>query len=89
MTDFPTRPQSTVAAEKTKPNQGVAFDMMIHRIHTGENLQAMGKEYTIVGFGGSFNDFDDFAATGLRELRCEHAGQCAHGSLGGPSLSAR
>jgi len=59
MTDFPTRPQATVAAQKTMPNQGVAFDLMIHRIHTGENLQAQGRDYTIVGFGGSINDFTD------------------------------
>jgi OmcA/MtrC family decaheme c-type cytochrome len=30
---------------------------MVHKIHTGENLQAPG--YTIVGFGGSHNDFSD------------------------------
>jgi OmcA/MtrC family decaheme c-type cytochrome len=59
MSDFPTRPQATDPAEKNKPNQGIAFDLMVHRIHTGENLQAMGRDYTIVGFGGSINDFTD------------------------------
>jgi OmcA/MtrC family decaheme c-type cytochrome len=32
---------------------------MIHRIHTGENLVPLGASYTIVGFGGSHNDFTD------------------------------
>ncbi len=32
---------------------------MIHKIHTGEGLTAAGQNYTIVGFGGSHNDFTD------------------------------
>jgi len=59
MTDFPTRPQAVDPAQRTMPNQGIAFDLMVHRIHTGEKLQAMNREYTIVGFGGSINDFTD------------------------------
>ena len=46
-----------MAAERTKPNEGIAFDLMVHRIHTGVNLPAMGRSYTIIGFGGSQNDF--------------------------------
>jgi OmcA/MtrC family decaheme c-type cytochrome len=31
--------------------------MMVHKIHTGVNLPSFGATYTIVGFGGSHNDF--------------------------------
>ena len=55
--DFTQRPSATVTAERSKPNQGIAFDLMVHRIHTGTNLPTMGRSYTIVGFGGSQNDF--------------------------------
>ena len=47
------------ATDKTAPPQGIAFDLMVHRIHTGENLKADKKSYTIMGFGGSHNDFTD------------------------------
>lgn len=58
MSDFPTRPSATDPSEKNKPNQGIAFDLLVHRIHTGDNLPATGHgDYTVVGFGGSINDF--------------------------------
>ena len=57
--DESTRPSATVASDKTAPVQGVNFAYMIHRIHTGENLAALGAGYTIVGYGGSHNDFSD------------------------------
>jgi OmcA/MtrC family decaheme c-type cytochrome len=59
MTDFPVRAQATDPAERTKPPQAVNFNLMIHRIHTGENLQSYNRDYTIVGFGGSINPFDE------------------------------
>ena len=31
--------------------------MMIHKIHTGSKFAAAGQTYSIVGFGGSHNDF--------------------------------
>jgi OmcA/MtrC family decaheme c-type cytochrome len=59
-TDAPTRGQATVAAEKTKPFQAVNFALMIHKIHTGEKMKSdFGTQYTIVGFGGSINDFTE------------------------------
>lgn len=58
-TDAARRPMSVVAADRALPPQGINFNLMIHRIHTGENLQADNKSYTIVGFGGSHNDFTD------------------------------
>ena len=58
-TDAPTRP-SGPAAEKAKPNQSVNFALMIHKIHTGEKMTTdFNTTYTIVGFGGSVNPFND------------------------------
>jgi OmcA/MtrC family decaheme c-type cytochrome len=57
-TDGARRPGATVASDKALPNQGIDFDLMVHRIHTGENLPA-NRPYVVVGFGGSHNDFSD------------------------------
>jgi OmcA/MtrC family decaheme c-type cytochrome len=45
------------------PAQSVDFRMMIHKIHTGEEL---GSEYVIYGFGGTKNDFSDVRYPGDR-----------------------
>jgi OmcA/MtrC family decaheme c-type cytochrome len=57
-TDASTRSSATVTAQQSLPPQGINFAMMIHKIHTGANLEAVyGKDYIIVGHGGSENDF--------------------------------
>ncbi|MGP8243549.1 MAG: OmcA/MtrC family decaheme c-type cytochrome [Bryobacteraceae bacterium] len=56
-TDSSTRPSATVVSQRSLPNQGVNFTMMIHKIHSGVNLAADGASYTIIGHGGSVNDF--------------------------------
>ncbi len=56
-TDAALRSSAMVAADKTAPAQGVNFAYMVHRIHTGVSLVSQGATYTIVGFGGSHNDF--------------------------------
>jgi OmcA/MtrC family decaheme c-type cytochrome len=56
-TDSSTRPSATVVAQRSLPNQGVDFNLLVHRIHTGVNLPALGASYTVIGFGGSINDF--------------------------------
>lgn len=56
-TDAAQRPSATDPAERTKPNQGINFNLLIHRIHTGENLKDAGKSYTVIGRNGSLNDF--------------------------------
>jgi OmcA/MtrC family decaheme c-type cytochrome len=56
-TDSPTRPSATVVAQRSLPNQGINFNLLIHRIHTGANLPALGASYTVIGFGGSVNNF--------------------------------
>jgi OmcA/MtrC family decaheme c-type cytochrome len=60
-TDASLRSSAVVAADKAAPAEGINFNLLVHRIHTGENMQADNRTYVIVGFGGSHNDF-----TGVR-----------------------
>lgn len=54
------RAVATNPADKAQPNQSVNFALMIHKIHTGEKMTTdFGTTYTIVGFGGSHNDFTE------------------------------
>ncbi|HZT38287.1 MAG TPA: OmcA/MtrC family decaheme c-type cytochrome [Bryobacteraceae bacterium] len=57
-TDAARGPMSQVASDRAAPPQGVNFNLLVHRIHTGENLPA-NRPYIVVGFGGSHNDFSD------------------------------
>ena len=59
--DASTRPSSVVASDKALPPQSVNFALMIHKIHTGDQMVAFNRTYIIVGYGGSHNDF-----TGVR-----------------------
>ncbi len=56
-TDASTRATATVAADKAAPPQGINFNLLVHRIHYGINMQASNRTYVVVGFGGSHNDF--------------------------------
>jgi OmcA/MtrC family decaheme c-type cytochrome len=56
-TDASTRATATVAADKAAPPQGINFNLLVHRIHDGINMQASNRTYIVVGFGGSHNDF--------------------------------
>lgn len=56
-TDFTTRPTATVVADRTLPNLGIDFNLLVHRIHSGVNLPALGASYTVIGYQGSVNDF--------------------------------
>lgn len=60
-TDAPVRPNATNATDKTLPNQGINFNLLVHRIHFGPNATADGAKnpYIVVGNGGSHNDFSD------------------------------
>jgi OmcA/MtrC family decaheme c-type cytochrome len=67
--DFTQRPSATVAAQRTMPNQGIAFDLLVHRVHTGENLVSIfQRDYTIIGFGGSINDFSAAYGTAIKGI---------------------
>jgi len=56
-TDASQRVNAKVAADKTAPPQGITFPLLVHRIHDGVNMLADGGSYTVVGYGGSHNDF--------------------------------
>ncbi len=56
-TDASTRATATVASDKAAPPQGIDFNLLVHRIHYGINMQASNRTYIVVGFGGSHNDF--------------------------------
>jgi len=56
-TDATTRASATVAADKLAPPQGINFNLLVHRIHYGINMQSSNRTYIVVGFGGSHNDF--------------------------------
>ena len=56
-TDASTRASARVAADKAAPPQGIAFPLLVHRIHDGIDMVAGGGRYTVVGHGGSHNDF--------------------------------
>ncbi len=59
-TDLSRRPTAVVAAERRLPPQGVNFNLMIHRIHSGEHVVGEGgKPYVAIGFGGSQHDFSE------------------------------
>jgi len=57
--DSVVRVVATNPADKALPPQSINFALMIHKIHTGEHLLDFNQSYTIVGFGGSHNDFTD------------------------------
>ena len=56
-TDATTRASATVASYRTQPAQGINFNLLVHRIHYGINMQAANRTYVVVGYGGSINDF--------------------------------
>lgn len=56
-TDGARRPTATNPADKAAPNEGINFNLLVHRIHYGTNMVASNRSYVVVGFGGSHNDF--------------------------------
>ena len=56
-TDASVRAAATNPADKALPPQGINFNLLVHRIHDGVNMQASGRTYAVVGYGGSHNDF--------------------------------
>jgi len=63
-TDFTTRPTSTVTAYRSLPNQAINLALMVHKIHTGMNLEAnFNQDYIIIGHSGAVSDFGAAFAT--------------------------
>lgn len=58
-TDIVRRPIAVNAADKLAPAQSVNMAYMVHRIHWGEGMNEAGASYTVVGNGGSHNDFSE------------------------------
>jgi OmcA/MtrC family decaheme c-type cytochrome len=58
-TDAARRPVATNPADKNAPPQSVNFALLIHKIHDGSALAALGQPLVVVGFGGSHNDFSE------------------------------
>jgi OmcA/MtrC family decaheme c-type cytochrome len=58
-TDASTRAAATLASDKSAPPQAINFSLMVHKIHDGSALAAIGQPFSIVGFGGSHNDFSN------------------------------
>jgi OmcA/MtrC family decaheme c-type cytochrome len=56
-TDASVRVNATLASDKAAPPEGINFNLLVHRIHYGINMQASNRSYVVVGFGGSHNDF--------------------------------
>jgi len=55
-TDASTR-ATAAAPYNTQPAQGINFNLLVHRIHYGINMQAVNRTYIVVGFGASINNF--------------------------------
>jgi OmcA/MtrC family decaheme c-type cytochrome len=55
-TDAAQRSSATVPSDRNMPPQGINFNLLVHRIHSGVNLPP-DRPYIVVGFGGSHNDF--------------------------------
>jgi len=60
-TDASVRAIAQVPSDKNAPPQGIDFPLLVHRVHDGVNMLADGGSYTLVGFGGSHNDFSGHA----------------------------
>jgi OmcA/MtrC family decaheme c-type cytochrome len=59
----PTEGDESLRPANLGPTESISLQRMIHRIHTGENLT---QDYTIIGFGGSTNNFNDVRFPGDR-----------------------
>jgi OmcA/MtrC family decaheme c-type cytochrome len=64
-TDAAARAMATNPADKAAPPQGITFPLLVHRIHDGVNMLGDGGSYTVVGFGGSHNDFSTTLYPGM------------------------
>ena len=59
----PTNSDVALRPADQAPPESISFQRLIHRIHTGENLT---QDFTVYGFGGSVNNFNDVRFPGDR-----------------------
>lgn len=59
LTDAATRAQSKDPKVLAQPAQALNFNFLIHRIHTGKNLAAVGANYIEISHNGRVRDFSD------------------------------
>ncbi len=71
-TDASARGSATNPVDKAAPPQGINFNLLVHRIHYGINMQASQRTYVVVGFGGSHNDFSSTLFPALEPDRRSH-----------------
>jgi OmcA/MtrC family decaheme c-type cytochrome len=64
---------STYRPADQSPPESISFQRMVHRIHSGENLS---QDYTIYGYHGSVNTFNDVRFPGDRRdcVKCHASG---------------
>jgi OmcA/MtrC family decaheme c-type cytochrome len=72
----PTEGDQALRPAAAGPAESISFQRMIHRIHTGENLT---QDFTIIGFGGSTNNFNEVRYPGdTRNCAKCHASTAAY-----------
>ncbi len=77
-TDKGQRPADPTTTPDGLAERPIHFKQMIHKIHSGENLDK--KPYVIYGFGGSINDFSDVTyPRDRRECQACHIDRVASG----------
>ena len=59
----PVADDSSLRPASQNPPESISFQRLVHRIHTGENMT---QNFTIYGFGGSVNNFNDVRFPGDR-----------------------
>jgi OmcA/MtrC family decaheme c-type cytochrome len=59
LTDAATRAQSKDPTVLAQPPQTLNFNFLVHRIHTGKNLAAMGANYVEISHNGRVADFSN------------------------------
>ncbi|HEV7487551.1 MAG TPA: OmcA/MtrC family decaheme c-type cytochrome [Thermoanaerobaculia bacterium] len=72
----PTEGDQALRPANLGPAESISFQRMVHRIHTGENMT---QAYTIIGFGGSTNNFNEVRFPGdTRNCAKCHASTAAY-----------
>ncbi|MCU1227183.1 MAG: hypothetical protein JWO97_67 [Acidobacteria bacterium] len=59
----PTKGDEDRRPASAAPAESISFQRLVHRIHTGENLT---QDFTVIGFGGSVNNFNEVRYPGDR-----------------------